>query len=161
MLEQINNMTADEFVAAYGGIFEHSPWVASRAWHHRPFHTLNHLRAALDREVQKATYDEQLTLIRAHPDLGTRAKVSTESANEQAGAGLDRLTMEEYQALQELNTSYMETFGFPFILAVKGSDKAEIIAALERRLHSSPKDEFAEALRQIYLIARNRLEQKQ
>lgn len=161
MLDHVNSMSAEEFVAAYGEIFEQSPWVASRAWNHRPFQSLYHLRDSMKLEVERASYEEQLALIRAHPDLGTRAQVSLNSASEQAGAGLDQLTMEEYQSLLELNTSYLETFCFPFIFAVKGSGKTEIFAALERRLHSSQDEEFAEALRQIYLIARYRLEQKQ
>ena len=160
MLEKINEMTLDEFVAAYGSIFENAPWVAERAWKQRPFQSFDDLYLKMRREVQQATPEEQLALIRAHPDLGTRTQVSPNSAREQAGAGLDSLTMIEYQRLQELNTSYLETFCHPFILAVKGSNKDEIMAALERRLHSSREEEFAEALRQIYLIASYRLEQK-
>jgi len=101
---------------------------------------------------------EQLALFRAHPDLGTRAKVSPSSTSEQAGAGLDRLTSEEYARLTDLNDAYREKFGFPFLYAVRGSDKFAILEALERRLSSNPEDEFQEALRQVFRIARFRLE---
>ena len=98
-----------------------------------------------------------MALIRSHPDLGARARVSASSAEEQSSVGLDRLTPEEYDRLLRLNTAYKQKFDFPFIFAVKGSDKHAILAALERRLHSAPEEEFAEALRQIHQIARFRL----
>ena len=105
-----------------------------------------------------ASPEEQLALLRAHPDLGTRAKISPGSTSEQAGAGLDRLTAGEYKRLLHLNSAYQEKFGFPFLYAVKGSDKFAILEALERRLISNREAEFQEALRQVYRIARFRLE---
>ena len=109
-------------------------------------------------EVAAASPEEQLALFRAHPDLGTRAKTSPSSNSEQAGAGLDRLTSGEYKRLLDLNTAYLKKFGFPFLYAVKGADKFAILEALDRRLNSNPQDEFQEALRQVYRIARFRLE---
>lgn len=109
-------------------------------------------------EVAAASPEEQLALLRAHPDLGTRAKISPSSTSEQAGAGLDRLTSGEYKRLVDLNNTYREKFGFPFLYAVKGADKFAILEALERRLISNREDEFQEALRQAYRIARFRLE---
>ena len=102
--------------------------------------------------------EEQLALLRAHPDLGTRAKISPSSASEQAGAGLDQLTTAEYARLIGLNGAYREKFGFPFLYAVKGSGKFAILEALERRLSSSREEELQEALRQVFRIARFRLE---
>ena len=109
-------------------------------------------------EVERATYEEQSLLLRAHPDLGTRARMSTASADEQSGAGLDRLTPEEYQRLQEQNTAYHKKFGFPFLYAVKGSTKYDILRALDQRLKSPPSDEFHQALNQVYRIALFRLQ---
>jgi 2-oxo-4-hydroxy-4-carboxy-5-ureidoimidazoline decarboxylase len=109
-------------------------------------------------EVAAASMEERLGLLRAHPDLGTRAKISPSSTDEQAGAGLDRLTSGEYSRLLDLNGAYREKFGFPFLYAVKGSDKFAILEALERRLSANREDEFEEALRQVYRIARFRLE---
>jgi 2-oxo-4-hydroxy-4-carboxy-5-ureidoimidazoline decarboxylase len=107
--------------------------------------------------VAAADRGEQQTLLRAHPDLGTRARISDASAGEQAGAGLDRLTAPEFARLQQMNAAYREKFGFPFLFAVKGSTKHDVLAALERRLQSDAESEFAEALRQVSRIAEFRL----
>ena len=156
-IAEINGLGRPGFVDLLGGIFEHSPWVAERAW--TPlFASLDELCAGMIAQVETATREEQLALLRAHPDLGTRAKVSESSAGEQAGVGLDRLTQEEYECLLRLNTAYKEKFGFPFLYAVKGSGKTAILEALALRLESTPEVEFREALRQVYRIARFRLE---
>jgi OHCU decarboxylase len=157
-IEEINHLGQGQFIETLGWVFEHSPWVAERAWHRSPFASRAQLSEAMDEEVASATVDEQLALLRAHPDLGTRAKISPSSTDEQAGAGLDRLTSGEYAFLTDLNTAYRAKFGFPFLYAVKGSDKFAILEALERRLGAAPDDEFAEALKQVYRIARFRLE---
>src|SRR5580698_9961010 len=148
-IQEINLLDQKPFVEAIGWVFEHSQWVAERAWRHRPFASCAALHEGMVLEVAEASTEEQLTLLRAHPDLGTRAKISPSSAGEQAGAGLDRLTSGEYARLMDLNGAYRETFGFPFLYAVKVSDKFAILAALERRLSSTRKDEFQEALRQV------------
>jgi OHCU decarboxylase len=157
-VEQINRFTQGEFTEAVGWVFEHSPWVAERAWHHRPFASRDHLSERMNSEVAAASPEEQLALLRAHPDLGIRTKLSQGSTSEQAGAGLDRLTAGEYKRLLDLNSAHREKFGFPFLYAVKGADKFAILEALERRFNSNGEDEFEEALRQVYRIARFRLE---
>ncbi len=151
-------MDRDGFAAALGWVFEHSPWVAERAFESRPFATLAMLHAAMAKEVAQASRDEQLALIRAHPDLGARARITPASSAEQAGAGLDRLTQQEFDQLHRLNSAYREKFGIPFIYAVKGSGKREILAALEARLAGDSAAEYAIALAQIDRIARFRLE---
>jgi 2-oxo-4-hydroxy-4-carboxy-5-ureidoimidazoline decarboxylase len=133
--------------------------VASRAWNGRPFATLDALHAAMTAEVRAAGEDEQLELIRAHPDLGTRARKSAVSTSEQAGAGLDALAPQEFDRLQRLNAEYRGKFGFPFLYAVRGRSKHDILNALETRLAAARGEELAEALRQIDRIARVRLEQ--
>ena len=158
-LDEINALDTAQFVARIGWVYEHSPWVAERAEEDRPFQSFGHLCDAMNARVQGATPEEQRDLLCAHPDLGTRARVSPSSAKEQAGAGLDRLTQEEYDRLLRLNNAWKEKFGFPFLYAVKGSDKFAIMEAMERRLHSTPEEEFAEALRQVFRIARYRLEE--
>ena len=147
-----------EFVAALGWIFEGSPWVAERAWEHRPFAGPDQLHAAMMAAVANAHMDEKLMLLRAHPDLGTRAKTSDASAGEQAGAGLDRLTRAEFERLRALNAAFKQKFGYPFLFAVRNSTKHQILDALERRLRSGPGEELAEALRQVHRIAQFRLE---
>jgi 2-oxo-4-hydroxy-4-carboxy-5-ureidoimidazoline decarboxylase len=157
-LDELNVIDRDGFVAALGAIFEDSPWAAARTWHHRPFVSVDALHRAMIVEVSASSRDEQLALLRAHPDLGTRARMTPASAGEQAGAGLDRLTPEEFDRLQQLNAAYREKFGFPFLFAVKGSTKHHVLAALAARLPSAPDDEFEEALRQVFRIAWFRLQ---
>jgi 2-oxo-4-hydroxy-4-carboxy-5-ureidoimidazoline decarboxylase len=157
-LTDLNAGRQHTFVAALGGVFEQSPWVAERAWAHRPFASLDALHAAMVETLAEADEDAQLAVLRAHPDLGTRARMTDASAGEQAGAGLDRLTPAEFARLERLNRDYRERFGFPFLFAVKGATTHDILAALERRRLSARKDEFAEALRQVARIARFRLE---
>lgn len=157
-MSDLNRLDQSGFIAAVGWVFEHSPWVAERAFHARPFANLNILHAAFTQQVERAKPAECLALLQAHPDLGTRARLSEASSNEQAGAGLDSLTPAEFDQLQRLNSAYRARFGFPFLLAVKGSTKHDILRALQARMENSPEDEFREALRQVYRIARFRLE---
>ena len=157
-LTELNQEGLGGFVAALGWIFEGSPWVAELAWEKRPFATLGALHRTMTAVVAAASEEQQVALLRAHPDLGTRAKISDASGREQAGAGLDTLTRDEFERVQHLNAAYRERFGFPFLYAVKGSTKADVIGALERRLTSTRDIEHQEALRQVFRIARFRLE---
>lgn len=154
----LNLLDQTSFVAAIGWVFEHSPWVAERAFHARPFATLDALHAAMTEQVNRATFAESLALLKAHPDLGARARLSEASTAEQADAGLDSLTPGEFEQFHRLNAAYRNRFGFPFLLAVKGSTKHDILRALQARMEASPDDEYREALRQVYRIARFRLE---
>lgn len=165
-LQQLNDASREQFVALLDGIYEHSPWIAERAWVQRPFGSLAGLKLALARVVRESGAEAQLGLIRAHPELAGKAMVSrsltAESANEQTKAGLTHCTPEEFERLQALNAHYNARFGFPFILAVRGPRgdglaKAEIIAAFARRLANPPDFERAECLRNIHRIAEIRL----
>ena len=161
-LTRLNEMSGADFVATLKDIFEHSPWVAERVVESRKFSSIRRLHSEMADRVAKATDREQLELIRAHPDLAGKAALAGElteaSTSEQAGAGLDTLTQEEYEKFHSLNDRYKSRFGFPFILAVKGHDKHSILKAFETRLDNSPDEEKGEALRQIAEIARFRLE---
>jgi 2-oxo-4-hydroxy-4-carboxy-5-ureidoimidazoline decarboxylase len=157
-IDEINHLTQAEFVEKLGSIFEGSPWVAERAWAHGPFASLDALHAAMVAEVEHASTDEQLALLRAHPDLGARARMSTASVSEQSGAGLDTLTPEEYEELTRLNMGYREEFGFPFLFAVKGCTKDDILRNLRARASGTREEEFRAALEQVFRIARFRLE---
>jgi 2-oxo-4-hydroxy-4-carboxy-5-ureidoimidazoline decarboxylase len=156
-IEAINHLAQSEFVAKLGWVFEGSPWVAERAWAHGPFASTDALHAAMVAEVEHASTDEQLALLRAHPDLGARAKMTSASVKEQSGAGLD-LTSEEFEELTRLNTAYRDEFGFPFLFAVKGSTKDDILRSLRGRVAGSREEEFRTALEQVFRIARFRLE---
>jgi 2-oxo-4-hydroxy-4-carboxy-5-ureidoimidazoline decarboxylase len=157
-IEEINACDERTFVAAVGSVFEHSPWVAERTWRRRPFPSLDALHARMVDTMHAATRAEQLALLRAHPDLGARMRMSDASTGEQSGAGLDSLRGPQFEELQRLNRAYRERFGFPFLLAVKGSTPAQVLGSLVERLPRGADDEFAEALRQVARIARFRLE---
>jgi len=168
-LAELNAASQTEFTAAMQGVYEHSPWIAERTWSARPFATLAALKIALVQTVRQARRDEQLALIRAHPELAGQAAVdgtlTAESTHEQVRAGLAHCTSEEFTRIKALNADYGARFGWPFILAVRGArgsglSRQHIIAALERRLDNPPDVEFAEALRQIHRIAELRLNDK-
>jgi 2-oxo-4-hydroxy-4-carboxy-5-ureidoimidazoline decarboxylase len=158
-LDEVNGFDRPAFVQALGWIFEASPWVPERAWTARPFASVTALYGAMCGVVHGASDEERLALLRAHPDLGARARMSQASVGEQQGAGLDQLTADEFDRLQLLNAAYRARFGFPFLLAVKGSTKHDVLAALERRLARRPDDEIEEAVRQVFKIARFRLDE--
>jgi 2-oxo-4-hydroxy-4-carboxy-5-ureidoimidazoline decarboxylase len=157
-IAEVNQLGQPEFVDAVGWVFEHSPWVAERAWRCRPFESLDELHAAMVAELEAGTAEEQVALLRAHPDLGSRASMTDASRAEQAGAGLDALSPDEFARLHALNRAYRARFGFPFLYAVKGSTKHDILKALEARAPAGREEEFREALRQVSRIARFRLE---
>jgi 2-oxo-4-hydroxy-4-carboxy-5-ureidoimidazoline decarboxylase len=156
-LARLNSLDRAAFVEAIGWVFELSPWVAEQVSGARPYPSIERLHEAMVNQVETAPADRQLALLRGHPDLGTRLRISAASTVEQAGAGLDRLTQNEFERLQSLNSAYHEKFGFPFLFAVKGSTKYDIFEALERRLAATPEEERREALRQVYRIAEVRL----
>lgn len=162
-LQQLNTLPFDTFVTVLGGVFEHSAWVAERTAALRPFHSVEELAAVMAGEVEKAGYGAQMALIRAHPELAGKAAVcgelTKESSIEQAGAGLDQCSQDEFSRLTELNDAYQRKFGFPFILAVRGHNRSSILREFERRLGSEVEEERRECLRQIYRIARFRLEE--
>lgn len=157
-IAQVNALDDQTFVQQVGWVFEHSPWVAARAFATRPFADVATLHETMVRIMHEASEADQLALLRAHPDLGDRAKLSHASASEQSGAGLDQLTKPEFEELHRLNSEYKQKFGFPFLYAVKGSTKHDILAALRERLPRPRAEEWKEALRQVARIARFRLE---
>jgi 2-oxo-4-hydroxy-4-carboxy-5-ureidoimidazoline decarboxylase len=147
-------------VARFGGVFEESPWIADAAWERRPFGSVEDLHAALVRVLEQAPPDARLELIRAHPDLAGKAAIAgeltPESTREQAAAGLDRLTPEQYERITRLTAAYRERFGFPFVCAREHTPDS-IIAAAARRLEADTDDEEQTALSEIAKIARLRL----
>ncbi|WP_110654489.1 2-oxo-4-hydroxy-4-carboxy-5-ureidoimidazoline decarboxylase [Salinicola halimionae] len=157
----------DDFTASYGDIYEHSPWIAAQSWDlglDEAQDTPAGLAERLRQQVDAASADAQLTLIRAHPDLAGKAAVGGEltqdSRSEQAGAGLDQCTPEEFARFERLNAAYRERFDFPFVIAVRGLDRHAILAAFETRLHHTPEEERRIAIEQIHRIALLRLEHR-
>jgi 2-oxo-4-hydroxy-4-carboxy-5-ureidoimidazoline decarboxylase len=161
-LPTLNNLDRVEFTRTLGRVFENSPWIAERAWSARPFASIDDLHHAMVEVAGQAPRSVQIALLRAHPELAGRAaregEMSASSVAEQASAGLDRLSDEEYQRFNQLNAAYRERFGFPFIIAVRRYDTAGIFAAFEERLGHTVDQEIGAALDQIADITRMRLD---
>ena len=152
-LSQLNDGDETQFIDALGDVFEHSPWLVKRASAGRPFANRDALVTALLKTMDDASEDEKLALIRAHPDLAGKAALAGDltdhSTSEQASAGLDRLTIDEYDRFNRLNEAYKAAFGFPFIIAVLDHTKDSILAAFETRLKNNASQEMDEAIRNI------------
>lgn len=161
-----SSLSRDAFVSAFADIYEHSPWVAEKAYDlglDASVDQIDGLHQRMSDILLSASHDAQLALINAHPDLAGKAAVRGElteaSTSEQAGAGIHECTAEEFSRFTELNDAYKAKFGFPFIMAVKGSNRHQILAAFEERIHNSPEAEFSRALAEINKIALFRLQQ--
>jgi OHCU decarboxylase len=161
-MKGVNELDHAAFVERFGGLFEHSPWVAEAGWHDRPFRDREELHEALVAAMYAAPLERKLALIRAHPDLAGKAAIEgslTESSTrEQASAGLDRLTPDEYAAFTSTNTAYRERFGFPFVVCAREHTKESILRVASERLSNSEDEEIRVALEEIAKIARLRLE---
>jgi 2-oxo-4-hydroxy-4-carboxy-5-ureidoimidazoline decarboxylase len=161
-LERVNAMAPQAFLTALGGVFEHSPWIAERAFAARPFASVVALHEAMVDAVKRAPREQQLALLNAHPELaGKEAQagaLTNRSAAEQASAGLSALSREEMRTLARWNREYREKFGFPFIIAVRRHTKDSIFAELQRRLTGAPETELRACLEQVFVITRLRLE---
>lgn len=161
--DQINCMPPADFVAAFGGVFEHSPWVAEHAAAARPFADLDALHRAMIDAVAQAPRDRQLALLRAHPELAGReaqaGALTDASQSEQSSLGLTALSKDEMATMTRLNAEYRAKFGFPCIIAVRlHKTKESLFAAMAARVASDPETELATALGQVAAITRFRLE---
>ena len=159
-LANVNALSNAAFEQAFGEIAEHSSWVARDALLARPFISRESMIEAFASVVMKADHAAQLALLCAHPDLATRAKLTQDSTKEQAGAGLDALDAAEFAHFTELNNAYRAKNGFPFIFAVKGATKHQILEAFIKRIQNESGTEFQMALSQVCRIIRFRLEDK-
>lgn len=152
-------MAEVDFTTRFGAVYEDSPWVADGVWADAAaLTTAEGMAKAMAEVVDAAPKEKKLALIRAHPQLASRAKMADASVKEQSGAGLDQCSPDEFEAFQRLNAVYNDRFGFPFIVAVKGMSRADILAAFEQRLANDPDTEFETAIAQIHRIARFRLD---
>jgi OHCU decarboxylase len=162
-LAEIDEMDEEAFVAAFGPVFEHSPWVAREAWRRRPFGNVDRLHAAFAETLRGAPREAQLALIRAHPELAGReaqeGELTAASGREQASAGLDRLSPAEHARLQALNRDYRERFGFPLVICVREHTKDSLLEWGQVRLARSREEEVATALGEVAKIARLRLDE--
>jgi 2-oxo-4-hydroxy-4-carboxy-5-ureidoimidazoline decarboxylase len=156
-ISNLNQLSQVEFTEALGAIFEHTPEIATQAWLERPFTDISELHQVMAAIVNKMSEAEQLKLICAHPDLGSKFKMAEASVQEQSTVGLDQLSAAEYDRFQQLNDDYKQKFSFPFIIAVRNHTKESILSAFEERLLNSLATEREQAIAEIVEIARWRL----
>jgi len=172
--QYINNlpsrMNKEDFVSCFGGVYEHSPWIAEMAWEKNltkkatpDQDTAEKTHQILSAVVNEASKEDKLALLRAHPDLADRLAITNNmtkaSLSEQASADLTNCSPQEFDLFQTLNTQYKQKFGFPFILAVRGYNRREILENFKKRRHNDTNMEFATALEQVHRIAYLRLKE--
>ena len=161
MINKINKLSKSEFIKVFANIFENARWIAEELYNQKPFDNFEELSLKILNIFENATKEKQLKILNAHPDLANKTKISLltpDSLKEQTNAGLDQCTKEEFNEFKELNDTYKK-FGFPFILAVKGKTKNEILNNFRKRISSDPEIEFNEAVKQVKQIASLRLKE--
>ena len=161
MINKINKLSQSEFIKVFANIFESTEWIAKELYNQKPFSNFEELSSKILSIFETATKEKQLKILNAHPDLASKTKINLltpDSLKEQTSVGLDQCTEEEFNEFGKLNDSYKK-FGFPFILAVKGKTKIEILNNFKKRISSDPETEFDEAIKQVKLIASLRLEE--
>ena len=160
MINKINKLSQSEFVKVFANIFENARWIAEELYNKKPFNNFGELSSKILNIFETATKEKQLKILKDHPDLANKTKLSTLTPNslkEQTNAGLDQCSEEEFNEFNKLNENYKK-FNFPFILAVKGKNKNEILNNFRQRVSSEPEIEFKEAIKQVKKIASLRLE---
>ena len=161
MINKINKLSQSEFIKVFANIFENTEWIAKELYNKKPFNNFEELSSKMLDIFENSSKEKQLKVLNSHPDLANKTKISSLTPNslkEQTSAGLDQCTEEEFNEFQKLNYAYKK-FGFPFILAVKGKTKIEILNNFKKRISSDPETEFDEAIKQVKLIASLRLEE--
>ena len=162
MFNKIEKLSETEFTEVFGNIFENANWIAKRLYEQKPFKNFQDLSKKMINIFESADYQDKLKILNSHPDLADKAKIGTltaDSNKEQNSAGLDQCTEKEFNQFKNLNLEYKNKFGFPFILAVKGKKKSEILLNFQKRVLSNKKDEFSEGISQVIKIAGLRLEE--
>jgi len=161
MINKINKLSKSEFVKFFANKFENARWIAEELYNQKPFNNFEELSSKILNIFETTTKEKQLKILSAHPDLANKTKISLltpDSLKEQASAGLDQCTEEEFNEFKKLNNTYKK-FGFPFILAIKGKTKNEILNNFRKRISSDPEKEFDEAIKQVKQIASLRLKE--
>lgn len=162
MLNKIDKLSETEFTEVFGNIFENASWIAEKLYGQKPFKNFQDLSKKMILIFESADNENKLKILNSHPDLADKAKIGSltiDSNKEQSNAGLDRCTEEELNKFKNLNTEYKNKFGFPFILAVKGRNKLEILDNFKKRVLSDKQIEFNEAIKQVKQIASLRLKE--
>ena len=159
MINKINKLPQSEFIKVFANIFENARWIAEELYKQKPFGDFNELSSKMMNIFEMSSKEEKLKILNDHPDLGNKTKISSltqDSLKEQKTVGLDQCTSEEFNEFKKLNDAYKK-FGFPFILAIKGKSKIEILNNFRKRINSESQIEFEEAINQVKKIASLRL----
>ena len=159
-IDKINKLSRSEFVEIFANIFEKTKWIAEKLYNQKPFDDFKDLRSKMLGIFETAGKETQLKILEAHPDLADKVTVNlltSNSRSEQSNAGLDQCSEEEFNEFKNLNKSYRQKYGFPFVIAVKGKNKIEILSEFRKRILNSVDEEFNEAIMQVVKIANLRL----
>ena len=160
MLNKINKLTLTEFIEVFGNIFENASWIGEKLYEEKPFNSFEDLSNRMLNIFEKTSHANKLIILKSHPDLADKAKIGSltkDSNDEQSGAGLDKCSEDEFNKFNKLNEEYKKKFEFPFILAVAGKNKNEILDNFKKRILNNKKSEFFEANEQVKKIALTRL----
>ena len=159
LLDKINNLSKSDFISTFGNIFEKTDWIAEKAYDSKPFNNLNELFSIMMEIFEKCKKDVHLEILNAHPDLAIEKKLTEDSKKEQNDSNLNECSDQEFKEFMKLNIDYKKRFSFPFIIAVKGKKKKEILNIFRKRITKNINLEFEESIKQVKKIASIRLEQ--
>jgi len=161
MINKINKLSEREFAKVFANIFENASWIAKKLYNQKPFNSFEELSSKMIKIFDDSSKEKKIEILNSHPDLADKTKIALltpDSKKEQNSAGLDQCTESEFKEFKKLNLIYKK-FGFPFILAVKGKNKNEILNNFRKRVSSSSQIEFEEAIKQVKKIASLRLQE--
>ena len=158
-VDKVNNLSKFDFISIFGNVFEKTEWIAEKAYNSKPYNNFEELFSKMMKIFENSKQQEHLKILNAHPYLVVEKKLTKDSANEQNNANLDQCSDKEFEEFQKLNKEYKKKFGFPFIVAVKGKNKYEILENFKKRIKNEKNIEFEEAKKQVKKIASFRLEE--
>ncbi|MDC1113106.1 2-oxo-4-hydroxy-4-carboxy-5-ureidoimidazoline decarboxylase [Candidatus Pelagibacter sp.] len=158
-IEKINRLSENEFIGTFGNIFEKTNWIANRAFNSKPYRNFNEFISTIIKIYENSSKEDCIKIFNAHPELAVEKKLTEDSHKEQKGANLNRCNDEEFNEFKDLNYEYKKKFGFPFIIAVKGKNKSEILINFRNRIKNEMDLEFEEAKNQVKKIATFRLKE--
>ena len=156
-LDKFNKLSKSQFISTFGNIFEKTEWIAEKCYESKPYNNLDELVLKMIEIFENAVKEKHLEILNSHPDLAIAKGLTEDSKNEQKGASLNQCTEEEFEEFKKLNEQYKKKFGFPFIIAVKGKNKEEILNSFRQRITNNINLEFEEAKKQVKKIASFRL----
>ena len=158
-IEKINQLSENEFIGTFGNVFEKTNWIANRAFNSKPYRNFNEFISTIIKIYENSSKEDCIKIFNAHPELAVEKKLTEDSHKEQKGANLNRCNDEEFNEFKDLNYEYKKKFGFPFIIAVKGKNKSEILINFRKRIKNEIDLEFEEAKNQVKKIATFRLKE--